>query len=590
VPNPPEKNFSDHAFHYVLKYLKTQKTKVFLACMSIFIAATAVLSSGIALRLLVEEGFQRYAFYQLPLFGLALSILFLAIGSFGRSFYAAWLGEKITTDIRTYLFEKLLHLDISFFDTTKAGEIVAHFTEDLLKIQHFFGHSLSIILRNLILFSGSVILIFLSSPWLFAQTIGCVFIIFTPLIFMAKKIKRLNKEATDHKEYVIKITDEVFNAIKTVQAFVQEDFFIHKFKHLNKLSFSLQQKRLLLRSFFVMLTIILVALFISYIAYVGLRLVEQNSITYGQLISFLYFTFLLASSMSSFPELINDYQGTLLAIENLRKLENHGPCIVTPEKPKTFQNALRGIVAIHKVSFAYPSHPSYKVINDLTLSLSPGERLAIVGPSGAGKSSLFSLLLRFYDPQSGVIYVDGLNVKDIPLKQLRQIIGIVPQDPDIFSMSIYENIIYGNPLADPEDIQYIVDSLHLDAIFEKLPHGPHTIVGNKGVRLSGGQKQRIAIARALIKKPKLLLLDEATSHLDAASEEIIQKCLKEVMKQCSTIIVAHRLSTVLSCDRIAVLNNGTLEEIGTHAELIVHNGLYRQLAAIQFQDAGRFKA
>lgn len=581
---------SKNPLAYVLSYLTQYKKNFCLGVFSICVASIAVLTSGYAIRLFVDEGFQFYSFYQVPLTTFAVSIFFLALGSFGRSFYATWLGERITMDMRINLFEKLLKLDISFFDMTKAGEIVSHFTEDLTKIQTFFGQSVSVLLRNIILFSGSLVLMFTSSPWLFIQTIGLILVLFTPLVIMGKQIKNLTKKASDKKEYITKITDEVFNAIKTVQAFIQEDLFIQKFNVLNEQSFSLHSKKIFLRSVLVMFVIILVFLFISLVIYCGFSQVEQGDISYGQLASFLYFALLLASTVSSFPEMMSEYQGVLLSVEKIMRLENLKNNIVTPAKPREFQNAIKGIVAIHNVSFAYPSHPSFNVLSNLTLSLSPGERLAIVGPSGAGKSSLFSLLLRFYDPQSGAVYFDGLNIKDISLKKLREYIGIVPQDPDIFSISAYENILYGNPQATAEEMQYVVDILKLDEIFEKLPHGAQTIVGNKGVRLSGGQKQRLAIARAIIKKPKLLLLDEATSHLDAASEQIIQDCMKDVMKKCTTIVIAHRLSTVLSCDRIAVFNNGKLEEIGTHAELIGHNGLYKQLASIQFQDSARFRA
>ena len=553
-------------------------------------ASSAILFGGFSLRILIEEGLQEYPFFQEPLTILFISVLFLSFGSFGRSFFSALIGEKVITDIRTKLFKKLIHLDIGFFDTMKAGEIVQNLSEDLLKIQHFFTHSLSTFIRNILLFFGALYLMFTSSPLLFIQTIGAVISIFTPLIVIGRRIKKFNKQSNEKKSHLVKLADEVFNAMKTIQAFAQEDLFIKKFDYTNKKILSFEQKRLLLRSLLVMSVIILCSFFVAIIIYFGMQQIQQNDLTTGQLVGFLYYAIFLASTLGSLPEFISEYQGVSLTIESLLKLENHSPTILNPTSPKKFQKTPQGIIAIHNVSFSYPSNTNYPVLKNLKLSLAPGERLAIVGPSGAGKSTLFSLLLRFYDPQEGVIYLDGLNIKDISLNMLRRCISIVPQEPEIFSMSAYENILYGNPEASAEDIQNIIQSLKLDEIFDKLPHGPQTLVGNRGVRLSGGQKQRIAIARALIKKPKLLLLDEATSHLDANSEQIIQKCLKNFMKQCSTIVIAHRLSTVLSCDRIAVFNNGEIEEIGTHAELISSNGLYKKLASAQFQESNRFKA
>lgn len=585
--NRPNARFKRGSFAYITPYLLAHKRYVVLALISVCIAFMAMLSGGVALRKIVDDGFMDIQFHEKGTLMLVGSIVFLALGSFGRTYYVSWLGERVTTDIRQKLFQKLLHLDIHYFESVKAGELVSRLTTDLTLVQLFIGASAAIFLRNICLFFGGLALMSYSAPWLFMQTLVGIVIMMLPIIFLGRKVKALSLKAQEHQNNVVSIIDDVFNAMRTVQAFTQESFFTQLFKKSNYEGFALQEKRLILRSTLVMIVILLVFFFVCGIIYLGVDQVKSEYIRYGHLTSFIYFTLLVASTIGSFPELLTDAQKAAAALDRLQELENQSTSIKEPEKARSLSVTTRGIVAIHNINFAYPSNPNHKVVDHLTVSLSPGERLAIVGPSGAGKSTIFSLLLRFYDPQSGSIYLDGIDIKDLSLKELRNAIAIVPQDPDIFSLSIMDNILYGNPHAHPQDIQNVIDALHIDEIFKTLPHGPHTIVGNKGSRLSGGQKQRIIIARALLKKPRLLLLDEATSHLDAASEQIIQRCLTTFMRTCTTIVIAHRLSTVLSCDRILVMKNGQMDSIGTHAELIVQDGLYRQLATLQFQELSK---
>lgn len=582
--SPHVTRFKNGAFLYLIPYLYRYKRMSIMAVISVCIAFLAMLSGGIALRQIVNDGVFDVAFHEKGTILFGLSILFLSLGSFGRTFYVSWLGERITTDIRQKVFEKLLSFDINFFESTKAGELVSRLTTDLTIVQLFIGSSAAIFMRNIGLFSGGLILMIVTAPWLFLQTLTGIIIIMLPIIFLSRKVKALSLKALEHQNDIVNLIDDVFNAIRTVQAFTQELFFTTVFERANDQSFKLQEKRLFLRSTLVMIVIILVFCFVCTLAYLGVKQVRLEEIQYGHLTSFIYFTLLVASTIGSFPELLTDAQKATAALERIKDIENQTPSITESLTPKTLAIPPKGIVAIHNICFAYPSNPQHKVLEHVTVSLSPGERLAVVGPSGAGKSSLFSLLLRFYDPQSGGIYLDGTNIKDLTFKDLRQAIAVVPQDPDIFSLSILDNILYGNPAAHPHDVQNVIDALKIDDIFKTLPHGANTLVGNKGVRLSGGQKQRIIIARALLKKPRLLLLDEATSHLDAVSEQIIQRCLTTFMRTCTTIVIAHRLSTVLSCDRIMVLKNGKMDAIGTHAELIMEDGLYRQLASLQFQD------
>ncbi|CAO5675326.1 MAG: Lipid A export ATP-binding/permease protein MsbA [Holosporales bacterium] len=579
-----EHSSKETVLYYFKKYGSLYKIQIFLGLISIILAAASVINGGYALKLIIEEGSENHSFYKLPLFTFIASIIVLAFASFGRSYYISWIGERFTTDLRRDLFNHLISLDINFFESVKAGEVIARLTTDLNLIQIFIGNSIGILIRNIFLFIGGIAFMILSSPTLFMYSIVGIVLVIVPIIFVAKKIKKLTMMGVEEQSKMVTLLDEIFNSIRTVQSFVREDFFKSIFFKTNKISFEIQEKRLWIRSTLVMMVILLLSCFVGGIIYLGLTYVKNNDMTQGDLVSFIYFTLIVSSTFGSFSELITDTQKAGFALDRLKKLEDQTPSLIELPICKALPSPLRGIVAIHNVSFAYPSNPDHKVLDGMTLSLSPGERLALVGPSGSGKSTLLSLILRFYDPQSGVVYIDGVNIKDLSLKHLRETVAIVPQDPDIFSLSIFDNIIYGSLNATREEIDQAISALQIDEIVKNLPHGYNTLVGNRGVRLSGGQKQRIIIARALLKKPKLLLLDEATSHLDAVSEEIIQKCLSTFMKTCTSIVVAHRLSTVLTSDRIAVIHNGKLDAIGTHAELISQDGLYRKLASLQFQN------
>jgi ATP-binding cassette subfamily B protein len=549
------------------------------------LAAFSVLNGGIALKLLIEEGIQEYTFYNVPLFYMIVTIFVLSLASFGRSYFMSWIGEKFTTELRKDLFSHLIYLDVHFFENLKPGQIIAKLSTDLSFVQMFIGRSIGIFIRNIILFIGSIIFMIFNAPLLSLYSVVGIIITSLPIIFMVKKLKKSTMISEEHYAKFIVTIDDVFNAIKTVQSFVKESFFVSLFNKENNLVFTLQQRRLFLKSCLAMIVIILLSLFVGTIIFEGIKFVKAETLTHGELISFIYFTILVASTLSYFSEFITDLQKTTYILFDLQKLSEQTSVIKEQSICKNLPFPLRGIVAIHNVSFAYPSNPEHKVLNSITLSLIPGEKLAIVGPSGGGKSTLLSLLLRFFDPQIGKIYLDGIDLKELSLHQLRETVAIVPQEVDIFSMSLMDNILYGITSQTTEyEIQNAIQALQIDEIAQKLPHGFQTVVGHKGVRLSGGQKQRIGIARALLKKPTLLLLDEATSHLDAISEDIIQRALNQITKTCTSIIVAHRLSTVLSCDRIAVLKNGKLDDIGTHAELISKDGLYRQLASLQFQN------
>lgn len=578
-----DKNTST-VFLYIKQYIEPFKFKVALAIISVFLAANAVLSGGYSLLLLVNEGMQKHSFYEIPLVWLSISILFLALASFGRSYYASWVAMRVSHTLRQNLFEKMLYLDVNFFENTNTSEMIKKLTHNLSILEQYIGKSASVLLRNILLFCGSATMMILSTPWLLMQTFLLVCAFIFPIVLISRKIKKLAAHSVSREKHLIHMLDEVFHGIKTVQAFTKEAFFTSVFQKHNTQSFNSCEKYIFIKSIFAFCIIILTASFIAVTAYFGLQKIYANELSYGQLVSFIYFSIVLAASLGSFPELVSETKSITNVLLELQNLEGHTSALIEAGVIKKLPIKSRGILAIHNISFSYPTHSNHKVLENVTLSLTPGEKLAIVGPSGAGKTTLFSILLRFYDPQSGTIHFEGVDLKDLSLTELRQSIAIVPQEPDLFCMSIYKNIVYGNPEATEAVIEEAIELLKLNDVFDKLPHGRKTIIGNKGTRLSTGQKQRISIARALIKQPRLLLLDEATSNLDSLSENVIQDALKKLMARCSSITIAHRLNTVLSSDTIAVMENGKIRAIGTHADLVVKDDLYRKLVSLQFEN------
>ncbi|MDP2193505.1 MAG: ATP-binding cassette domain-containing protein [Alphaproteobacteria bacterium] len=568
---------------YLTQQLKHYKIQITLAVLAVFMAAGAVISGGYSLGLLVNEGIQADPFYDIPLVWMGCSIFILALASFTRSYYASWLGGKIVYTLRQRLFDKMIYLDIDYYDNTNVSDMVQKFIDDQNFIETYIARSASVLLRNCFLFLGSLSMMIVSTPTLLGQTVLLLTAVSMPIMMIARRSKKMTALLANKIKALTHILDETFLGIKTVQAFTKEDYFTQKFGEHNKKLFASYERYVFLKSVFAFFIIILMGVFMGFTGYFGLQKIYTTELSHGQLASFIYFAIVLSACLSSFPELTSDSKKFLATLEKLQHLEGQTSSLVISETPKKLPTKKRGILAIHNVSFAYPAHQKHKVLENITLSLAPGEKLALVGPSGAGKSTLFSLLLRFYDPQSGTIHFEGLDLKDLSLSELRQAIAIVPQEPDLFHASIYDNLMYANPSASTDVIDHAIDAVRLDEVFEKLPNGRDTLIGQRGVRLSTGQKQRVSIARALIKQPRLLLLDEATSNLDLISEQAIQKALSHLMGRCSSITIAHRLNTVISSDNIAVLENGKIRALGTHAELITKDDLYRQLIALQFE-------
>lgn len=560
-----------------------------LAVLSLILAAGMVLSLGWGLRHLIDHGFSQEdaAALDSTLLLMGFAVVMLAIASFGRSYYIGWVGERVVTDLRQRVFNHLLSLDIGFFELMRPGELVSRITADTTLIQIVIGTSAAVAVRNFLLLIGGLLMMMTTSLKLTLFTLIIVPFVLVPILIYGKRVRHLSRKSQDQLADASGFLEETIGGIRTCQAFVHEENDRAEFKDHTEKAFDASIQRTYLRSLLACLVMTLVFGGVSLVLWSGSRDVIAGALQAGQLSAFIFYAIVVASSAGSFAEIFADLQRAMGALDRLRELLATAPSS-KPSDTEAFRKLptpSRGVVALHNLCFAYPNNPERPILNNVTLSATPGEKIAIVGPSGAGKSTLFALLLRFYAPQSGAIYFDGIDVRDVDAKEIRSRMGLVPQDPTIFSQSLYENILYGRPNATEMDVWRAAELAHLNDVIKGLPQGIHTLLGTKGVRLSGGQKQRVAIARAILRNPSLLLLDEATSALDSESEHLIQQSLNPLMATRTTIVIAHRLATVLKADRIIVMDRGQIDAVGTHAELISEDGLYRRLAMMQYAEA-----
>lgn len=557
-----------------------------LAILSLILAAVMVLGLGWGLHDLIDHGFgqENSTALHSSLLMMGLATVLLAVASFGRSYFMGWIGERVATDLRQQVFNHLLTLDVDFFDRIRPGELVSRVTADITLIQVIVGASAAVAIRNFLLVGGGLIMMALTSLKLTLLTLIIVPFVLIPLLVYGKRVRYLSRRAQDYLADVSGFLEETLGGIRTCQAFMHEETDRSYFKAQTEMTFNAARERIQWRSLLACLVMVLVFGGISFVVWQGGQDVMSGHLEAGQLAAFLFYAIVVASATGSFAEIIADLQRAMGAMDRVRELLSTSPVLKMP--PVVSQRNLpvpsNGVVALHNVCFAYPTTPERPVLKNVTLSAAPGEKIAIVGPSGAGKSTLFSLLLRFYTPQSGALYLDGVDVRDVDVAQVRARIGLVPQEPLIFSQSFYDNILYGRPDASEMEVWKAAELAHLLDVIEGFPQGIHTPLGTKGVRLSGGQKQRLAIARAILRNPSVLLLDEATSALDSENEVLIQQSLSPLIATRTTFVIAHRLATVLKADRIVVMNQGQIEAVGTHAELMSQDGLYRRLAMMQF--------
>lgn len=585
----PDRQIStDLSSLFVLKkFLAPYKFRLFLSILSLVVAALMVLAMGWGIKYLIDYGFAHdnaHHLNQVILF-LMVCVLIMSIASFGRSYLVAWIGEKVAADIREKVFAHLLTLEVAFFEFTRPGELISRLTADITLLQILVGTSAAVAVRNIFLFGGGFAMMMTTSAKLTLFAFMIVPMVLIPIIFYGKRVRYLSRLSQDTIGDMGGFLEEVLGSVRSCQAFVHEKFAIAQFNCHSEDTVNAATARLMMRSWLSCLVIVLVFAGVCVVLWIGGQDVLNDELSAGSLSAFIFYAITVAASAGSFSEIYADLQRAAGAMERLSELLLTSPTIISPEKLRTLPTPARGVIALHNVTFAYPTNPEHQVLKNVTLSLAPGEKVAIVGPSGSGKSTILSLLLRFYDFQSGSIYIDGIDMREASLSELRDRFSIVPQDPVIFSKNLYDNILYGNPEASEIDVWKAIEAAHLTDVIKNLPQGIYTPLGHRGVILSGGQKQRIAIARAILRNSPILLLDEATSALDVQSEQLIQDSLNQLMATRTTLVVAHRLATVLKADRIIVLNKGIVEAVGTHAELISEDGLYRRLATLQFTDS-----
>ena len=571
----------------LIGYLAPYRLQIAGALVALTVAAATVLAMGIGLRHLIDDAFHSATPGALDdaLLILFAVVVVLAMATFGRFFLVSWIGERVVADLRKAVYDRVLGLGPAFFEVTRTGEILSRLTTDTTLIQTVVGSSASSALRNMLLLAGGTVMLIVTSPRLTGFVLLVVPLVVAPILIFGRRVRKLSRQSQDRVADVGDYVEESLNAIRTVQAFNHEPIDRERFAERVESAFSVSVRRIRARAFLTAVVIMLTFGSVGVILWLGGRAVIADEITAGELSAFVFYAVVVAGAVGAVSEVVGDLQRAAGATERLMDLLASRSTVRIPERPLALPEPLAGAVAFENVTFHYPSMPDRSALTGLTFSVAPGEKVAIVGPSGAGKSTVFQLLLRFYDIESGHIRVDGLDIRDVHPAALRARIGMVPQDPVLFSTSAMENIRYGRPEATDAEVRAAAEAAAAVEFIDRLPNGFDTFLGQRGVRLSGGQRQRIAIARAVLRDPSILLLDEATSALDAESEQMVQAALDRLSTGRTTIVVAHRLATVLKADRIIVLDQGRVVGTGTHESLLAEGGLYARLAALQFDTA-----
>jgi ATP-binding cassette subfamily B protein len=565
-------------------FLKPYTGHVVAAITALVVTGLSVLGLGQGLKGLIDGGFANSdpgALDNALFLLLALSLI-MAAGTFARFYFVSWLGERVVADLRQAVFDRVLSLHTGFFETTKTGEVLSRLTTDTTLLQSVIGSSASVALRNMLNLVGGVTMLFITNAGLTAMVLLVVPVVVVPILVFGRRVRKLSRASQDRVADVGAFAEETINAMSTVQAFTHEDVDRNRFGTEVTNAFDTAIVRIRTRGFLMAAVIFLVFGAIGVILWIGGRQMLAGEISGGELAAFIYYASLVAFSVGVMSEVYGELQRAAGATERLIELLESETDIKAPDSPLALPDQAEGRVSFENVTFYYPSRPDQAALTDFTLNVNPGETVALVGPSGAGKSTVFQLLLRFYDPNSGAIKLDGINVSDADPKAVREQFTLVPQDPVLFGTSGWENIRYGRPDADDAMVRQAAEAAEAAEFLDELPEGFATFLGEKGVRLSGGQRQRISLARALLRDPSVLLLDEATSALDAESERLVQEALETLKAGRTTLVIAHRLATVVNADCIAVIEHGRIVATGTHKELLKSSPLYSHLAALQF--------
>ncbi len=565
-------------------YLRPYRGRTILAIISLLVAAGTVLAFGACLRALIDRGFAqgRPDILNYALASLIAVAVVLAIASGARFYLVSWLGERVVGDLRRDLFAHVVRLGPAWFEVKRTGDVMSRISADAQLIEQVIGSSASVALRNSLMCVGGVAMLVITNPKLALLVLAVVPLVVAPIILFGRKVRRLSREAQARMADMVSEGGETLDAVRTVQAFAQEERATQRFGEATERAFVAARRRIAQRAVMTTLVIFIVFAAVGFLLWMGGHDVLSGRITAGDLTAFVFYAVLVASSGGAISETIGDLQRAAGAAERLAELRAEPPAIVEAASAKPLPTPLRGGVHFEKVSFRYPTRQEQLALDCFDLDVAPGETVAIVGPSGAGKTTVFNLLLRFYDPEAGAIRIDGVDIRDLRFADLRGTLAIVPQEPVLFSASVAENIRYGRPDASDAEVRAAAETASALRFIEGLPQGFATDLGARGVRLSGGQRQRIAIARAVLRNPAILLLDEATSALDAESELAVQQALDRLMKGRTTLVIAHRLATVQKADRIVVVDHGRVVDVGRHADLVRRDGLYARLAELQF--------
>ena len=572
------------ALSMLWRFAMPYKARIAGFAAALFVAAGCFLVIGQGLKQVIDRGFAGGDPQALnhALFFLLAVVGVMAAATWVRFYLISWLGERVVADLRREIFSRLLALSPGWFEQARTGEMISRLTTDTALLDQVVGTSVSMALRNALLGLGSLAMLMLTSWKLTALVLLMVPLVIGPIVVFGRRVRRLSRASQDRVADLGAYIDETLHEIRTVQAYVHESEDERLFGARIERTFATARSRVRVRATLIAAVIVLVFAGVGIILWIGGQDVLAGRITAGELSAFVFYAAMVASAAGALSEVVGDLQRGAGAAERLIEILGTAPEIVAPADPEPLPEPPLGRIELHRVTFFYPARPNQPALEEFSLRVEPGEKVALVGPSGAGKSTVFQLLLRFYDPQSGEVRLDGVDVRRADPAQLRARLALVPQEPAIFAASVAENVRYGRPEASDAEVRAACEAAFAAEFIERLPEKYGTFLGERGVRLSGGQRQRLAIARAILSGRPVLLLDEATSALDSESERMVQMALERLMRTRTTLIIAHRLATVKSVDRIAVIDRGRLAAAGTHEELIRASALYARVAELQF--------